>query len=173
MLQRNQHTDSLSPRYRSGGFSKVPHRPELYKGGITKAGNRHIRSLLVESSWHFRYPFVQKSRALKERQQHQETAIVSYADKANNRLTRKFLKMTYRNKSTKTTVVAVAREMSGFVWDSGNLLTDIVACGSQSTYTRVSIIGIRFHHSSFLKLFCFLPYWGTTRSRKRCFDKEL
>lgn len=90
------------------------------QGGITKAGTRHIRSLLVESSWHFRYPFVQKSRALKERQQHQDIAVVSYADKANNRLTRKFSKMTYRNKSTKTTVVAVAREMSGFV---GGMMT--------------------------------------------------
>jgi len=57
------------------------------QGGITKAGNRHVGSLLVESSWHFRYPFVQKSRAFKERQQHQDIAVVSYADKANNRLT--------------------------------------------------------------------------------------
>ncbi len=142
MLQRNQHTDSLSPRYRSGGFSKVPHCSELYgvrrachfrtlirrprrvQGGITKAGNKHVRSLLVESSWHFRYPFVQKSRALKERQQHQKAAIVSYADKANTRLTREFSRMTYRNKSTKTTVVAVAREMSGFVWGmmTGNIV---------------------------------------------------
>ena len=94
------------------------------QGGITKAGTRHIRSLLVESSWHFRYPFVQKSRALKERQQHQDIAVVSYADKANNRLTRKFSKMTYHNKSTKTTVVAVAREMSGFVW---GMMTDNIA----------------------------------------------
>ena len=93
------------------------------QGGITKTGNKHVRSLLVESSWHFRYPFVQKSRALKEPQEHQDNAILSYVNKANSRLTRKFSRMNLRNKPTKTTVVAVARELSGFVWGmmTGNI----------------------------------------------------
>lgn len=80
--------------------------------------------MLIESSWHFRFPLVQKSRALMQRQKSRYPSVISYADRANTRLTRKFARMRYKNKSTKTIVIAVARELSGFIW---GIMTEHIA----------------------------------------------
>ena len=85
------------------------------QGGITKTGNTHLRKLLIESSWHYRYKST-PSKALEARRKGQSEAIILYAEKARDRLQNKFNKMIYRGKPKQLVVTSVARELSGFIW---------------------------------------------------------
>ena len=85
------------------------------QGGITKTGNRHIRRLLVESSWHYRY-HGPPSKALRRRREGQSEEVVVYADRAMRRLAKKFHRLVGRGKSSQVAVTATARELAGFVW---------------------------------------------------------
>jgi hypothetical protein len=64
-----------------------------------------------------------KSRALKARQAGQESAVISYADKAGAHLHRKFTRMLTQGKSYNVAIAAVARELAGFIWgmETGNI----------------------------------------------------
>lgn len=85
---------------------------------ITKAGNSHLRRLMVEAAQSYTKGNIgHKSIALKQRQQGNPPAIISYADKANERLRRRFYKMTLNkgvNRNVATT--AIARELACFIW---------------------------------------------------------
>ena len=67
--------------------------------GITKAGNSHLRKLLVETAQVFGRSATKsgKSVALKERQAKCDSLTVAYADKANTRLKKKYFKIAMRN----------------------------------------------------------------------------
>jgi len=96
------------------------------RGSITKAGNSHVRRLLVESAQSYTRGAVgHKSVELKKRQNGNTPQVIAYADKANERLRRKFYRMTLKN-GTKRNVAAtaVARELACFMW---GLMTDNVA----------------------------------------------
>jgi transposase len=93
--------------YSSGGKRR--------QGGITKTGNSHLRKLLIESSWHYRYRGA-ASAALKARREGMEEQVIVYADKALHRLQNKFVHLVLKGKSSKTAVAATARELAGFVW---------------------------------------------------------
>ena len=94
--------------------------------GITKAGNSHLRRLLVEAAQAYtRGNIGHKSVALKQRQQGNTPQVVAYADKANERLRRRFYKMTLNkrlNRNVATT--AIARELACFIW---GMMTDHIA----------------------------------------------
>jgi len=96
------------------------------RGGITKAGNSHVRRLLVESAQSYtRGRIGHKSKNLKSRQNGNTPQVIAYADKANERLRRKFYKMTLKNNINRNVAAtAVARELSCFMW---GLMTDNVA----------------------------------------------
>lgn len=97
----------LVPRERSTGDRER-------KGALTKAGNAHCRHVLVQAAWsyHFRPKL---SAALKARQQGQPVAVVAHAWKAQHRLHQRYLHLAYR-KRPQIAVVAVARELVGFLW---------------------------------------------------------
>ena len=85
------------------------------RGGITCAGNRHVRRILIEAAWHHRHkPRVGKELAL--RRAGQPPAIIALADRAQRRLCRRYRRMEARNKHRTKIVVAVARELAGFLW---------------------------------------------------------
>ena len=84
------------------------------RGGITKTGNARARRVLVEAAWHYRYP-PRSSRRLRHRQEGQPSAVVAHAWRAQKRLHKKFEALVYRVAPSKA-VVAVARELVGFVW---------------------------------------------------------
>lgn len=85
------------------------------KGAITKTGNAHARRVLVEAAWHARrQPRV--SEKLRKRRQNLPAEVVRIAEKADVRLHRKFSQMIYRNKRSTVAAVAVARELTGFLW---------------------------------------------------------
>lgn len=84
-------------------------------GSITKAGNSHVRRVLVETSWHYRHrPGVGK--ALRQRRQEQPGRVIALADKAQQRLCRRYHRLAERGKPVNKVIVAVARELVGFLW---------------------------------------------------------
>ena len=84
------------------------------KGAITKAGNTHCRHALVQAAWSYRY--VPKVAAhLKKRQEGQPPGVLAQAWKAQQRLHKRYTALTYR-KAPQVAVVAVARELVGFLW---------------------------------------------------------
>ena len=84
-------------------------------GSITKAGNSHLRKLLIQSAWHYR-SYHPNSRVLIRRRQGLPADLVSYANRAGRRLNKKFLKIVFRGKASQIAVTAVAREFAGFIW---------------------------------------------------------
>ena len=98
----------LVPSERSSGEQRS-------RGSITKAGNSHARRLLVEAAWHQRQrPCV--GEKLAARQRGQDPLVLERAWRAQQRLHRRWMRMTARGKPHQKIVVATARELAGFVW---------------------------------------------------------
>lgn len=75
---------------------------------ITKAGNSHLRKLLVEASTGICKGAVgHKSKDLKARQRGNTPEVIAYADKANERLRRKYYKMIRHGKKKNVAVTEV------------------------------------------------------------------
>lgn len=83
-------------------------------GSITKAGNSHCRHVLVQAAWSYRHRPA-TSIDLKRRQAGQPPAVIAHAWKAQHRLHQRFNHLAYR-KRPQIAVVAVARELIGFLW---------------------------------------------------------
>jgi transposase len=84
------------------------------RGRITKAGNRHVRHVLVQAAWHYRHA-PKLPRALRTRQVGQPEAVTDVAWRAQERLHARYRRLAGRKGSQKA-VIAVARELIGFVW---------------------------------------------------------
>jgi len=85
------------------------------QGAMTKAGNTHARRALVEGTWAYRYP-AKVSRYLQLRLEKQPKAIQDISWKAQVRLCTRYHQRIARGKHTNEVVVAVARELIGFMW---------------------------------------------------------
>ena len=70
---------------------------------------------MVQAAWHSRHP-PSLSRELRKRQRGQPERVKAIAWKAQDRLHRRFRRLVGRGKPRQKAVVAVAREMLGFVW---------------------------------------------------------
>lgn len=57
-----------------------------------------------------------KSKALKKRQKGQDDAVIAYTDRAVERLQKRFKRMVLRGKPYNVAIMAVARELAGFIW---------------------------------------------------------
>jgi transposase len=85
------------------------------QGGITKAGNGAARRMLIEAAWCYRFP-PRISRNLLLRQETLSKPTRDIAWKAQERLCRRYRKLTHAGKLKTVVTVAIARELSGFVW---------------------------------------------------------
>lgn len=108
-----------NPRQLMGFLGMVPSESSsgtrTVRGGITKAGNAHVRRVLIEAAWHYRHrPAV--GWKLKKRRAGQSVSAIATADKAMRRLHKKWTGMVYRGKPTTKATTAVARELVGFIW---------------------------------------------------------
>ena len=90
------------------------------KGSITKAGNKRVRRLLVETSWHYRHPYIAKSKALRERRKDQPQWAIDIADRAGQRLRKRYWYLVNNGKPPCIATVAIARELAGFIWSVFN-----------------------------------------------------
>ena len=92
--------------------------------GISKAGNVHLRCLLIEAAKGIcKGAIGHKSKELRSRQKGQEADVIAYADKANTRLRSKYYKMVRHGKKKNVAVAAIARELACFIWGmmTGNI----------------------------------------------------
>jgi transposase len=97
----------LVPSEHSSGASK-------HQGGITKAGNSHVRRVLVEAAWSYRHR--PGTAALKKRRGGQSPQVIAIADRAMARLYRRYSRMISARMPAPKAVVAIARELAGFIW---------------------------------------------------------
>jgi transposase len=85
------------------------------RGHITKAGNLHLRTQLVEAAWAYQHrPSV--GVQLTRRQQGLNPEVIARAWAAQLRLCGRFRRLAARKHSTNIVATAIARELAGFLW---------------------------------------------------------
>lgn len=87
------------------------------QGGITKCGNPHARWLLIECSQHYALP-PKVSKELSVRQEGQPLSVVKTSWNAQNRLHSRLMKLIARRIHGNKALVAVARELTAFIWEA-------------------------------------------------------
>lgn len=100
----------LVPReYSSGGRRQ--------RGAITKSGNAHLRRVLVEAVWAYRHrPNVQGRVLRRQKALDLSDEVRQIAWKAQQRLYKRFVALTAREKTSGQAMTALARELLGFLW---------------------------------------------------------
>lgn len=88
------------------------------RGAITKAGNAHLRRVLGQAAWAYRF---RPSRGydLKKRQEGLSEEVKEIAWKAQHRLHSRYRHLTNKGKEHGKAVTAVGRELLGFIWAIG------------------------------------------------------
>jgi transposase len=99
--------------YSSGG--------KEHKKGITKTGNKHIRTIITESCQTASKPPI-LSKRIKLSRAEQPQAVIAIADRCMNRLHKKATRMLYAGKHKNKIKTACAREMLGFIWEALKLV---------------------------------------------------
>jgi transposase len=89
------------------------------RGSITKAGNGHVRRVLVEAAWAYRLR-ARVSRALLKRQEGVPQHIRDIAWKAQLRLCSRYRHLWAKGKAKQVIVTAIARELCAFMWAIAN-----------------------------------------------------
>lgn len=108
----------LTPSEHSSGESQ-------HRGGITRAGNRYLRHVLVQSAHHSRHvPNVSGER--RQRMKEMPKELVEIALHAQGRLHYRYRTLSRRIGRPKS-IVAVARELSGFVLEVGHKIEELQA----------------------------------------------
>ncbi len=108
-----------SPRKLAGWLGLTPSLHQSgesqSQGAITKTGSAIARRLLVEASWHYARP-PRIGVMLRDRQAGQPDHVLQIAWRAQHRLHRTHHRLRQRGKPGNVATVAVARELSGFLW---------------------------------------------------------
>jgi transposase len=100
----------LVPSEHSSGGPKGQSR-----GGISKAGNAHLRRVVVEAAWSYSKP-CRSDGPVAKRRRGQDPVVVQLAHKAQKRLRKRYVQLTARGKPSAKAVTVVARELLGFMW---------------------------------------------------------
>jgi transposase len=115
------YTGLIPSEYSSGGREA--------KGRITRTGNAHLRHVLGEAAWHARHrPWL--NVRLRKTLPTLPAGVSEIAWKAQERLHRKFTKLTFHRKPPAKVATAVAREFVGFIWAIGRLAERSAASAS-------------------------------------------
>ena len=115
-------TDGLSGR----GAQRTLQRRKQITWGITKTGNGHVRRVLVEAAWTYRYP-ARKTAVLQRRAERTSEAIQEIAWKAQKRMCARYRLLEARGKLKVQVMTAIARELAGFIWAIGQALPPPIA----------------------------------------------
>lgn len=91
----------------------------VWRGSITKAGNPHVRRVLVEAAWAGRLRPSNESKHLKKRQEGLSETVIDIGWRAQKRLYKRYTSMRARMKPQNVIIVAMARELVGFIWAIG------------------------------------------------------
>jgi transposase len=104
------------------------------QGSITKAGNSAARRMLVEIAWHYQHS-ARVSATIATRHDQLPKSITDIAWAAQLRLSAKFRRLLARRVMKNKAVVAVARELAGFVWAIGR---DVQTSGWQGIKAKAA-----------------------------------
>ncbi len=85
------------------------------QGALTKTGNGHVRRVLVESAWNYRF-VARKTRDIQKRAEQTSEAIQAIAWEGQKRLCGRYQRLLQAGKLKQQVTAAVARELCGFVW---------------------------------------------------------
>ena len=85
------------------------------RGGITKTGNGHVRRVLIESAWSYRFP-ARKTAHLQRQAEQCSSEIQAIVWKAQKRLCGRYAHLLKRGKLKVQVCPAIARELVGFIW---------------------------------------------------------
>ena len=103
----------------SGAFpSENSSGSRIRKGGITKAGNAHLRRIVMESAWCYRH-LPRVGEKLAKRHEGVPAEILEIAWKAQHRLHKRYVKLALAGKDHRKIITAVGRELLGFIWAIG------------------------------------------------------
>ena len=91
------------------------------QGSITKSGNSHVRWMLVEVAHHYRLP-PKVSKELSGRQEGLSRDVRAVSWRAQERLHRRFARLTLRGLHHNKVTVAIARELTAFIWELARVL---------------------------------------------------
>jgi len=100
-------TGLVPSEYSSGGKTS--------RGRITKAGNLHLRTQLIESAWAYQHG-PSTGVVLRRRQENASPETVARAWTAQTRLCGRFRRLAAKKTSKNVVAAAVARELCGFLW---------------------------------------------------------
>jgi len=90
----------------------------VHRGGISKAGNAHLRRIVVEAAWSYRHrPAIGKALAARQRRTSKQASELAW--KAQHRLHQRYVRLIGRGKCKQQAITAVARELLGFIWAIG------------------------------------------------------
>ena len=98
----------LNPSEHSSGAT-------IRRGSITKTGNALARTCLVEAAWTYRFP-ARVTQIIRDRLKALPEPIRNVAWKAQVRLWARYRKLIAAGKPAPKVVVAIARELVGFIW---------------------------------------------------------
>jgi len=111
-----------TPRQLMGYSGAVPSEDSSGKrtrrGSITKTGNAHLRRIVVEAAWSYRYRPAIGPR-LRKRQEGVSEPIKEVAWNAQVRLTKRYARLAAAGKDQRKIITAVGRELLGFIWAIG------------------------------------------------------
>ncbi|WP_313552513.1 IS110 family transposase [Pseudomonas sp.] len=85
------------------------------QGSITRTGNGHVRRVLVEAGWNYRFP-ARKTRAIEKRAEKTSEVVQAIAWQAQKRLCGRYRALIEAGKIKQQVTTAVARELAGFIW---------------------------------------------------------
>jgi transposase len=88
------------------------------RAGLTLAGNRRARRVLVEAAWSYRHP-ARVSETLRARLEALPKTVRDIAWKAQVRLCARYRRLSAAGKKLPVTIAAIAREMAAFLWAIG------------------------------------------------------
>lgn len=108
-----------SPRELMGYLGLVPSEHSSggtrRQGGITRTGNGHVRRVLVEAAWNYRFP-ARKTRCIEKRAEQTSERVQAMAWQAQKRLCGRYQSLMRAGKEKNQVTTAVARELAGFIW---------------------------------------------------------
>jgi transposase len=104
----------LVPTEYSSGESRV-------QGSITKAGNAHVRRLLIEAAWHHRSSYRNPGPTMRARWAKVDPALKDRGHAGNRRLHQQWCRFNERKKHHVVANVAIARELAGWCWSLATL----------------------------------------------------
>src|SRR2546429_6588667 len=109
-LFRSGYSGAVSREHSSGA--------RIRRGAISKAGNAHLRRIVIEAAWSYRHrPGI--SKALAARQRGQSEAVKEIARKTQHRLLHRYRKLMAVGKSKPQIVTGIGRALLGFIWAIG------------------------------------------------------